>query len=82
MTDAVIADRRVATRPAPHGRTFADALDITLAAGAPEALFLRLEACTLHSARIDARIAIRAAARDAATAGASSGGAATTPHLW
>ncbi|NBC94876.1 MAG: hypothetical protein GVY27_00825 [Deinococcus-Thermus bacterium] len=62
MTDAATAERRVATLLARHGRTFADELDIPLAAGTPEALFRWLVASILYSARIDARIATRAAA--------------------
>jgi hypothetical protein len=43
------------------GRTFAQELDIPLAAGTPEALFRWLVACLLYGARIDAGIATRAA---------------------
>jgi hypothetical protein len=62
MSDAVTAERRVAALLARHGRTFADELDIPLAAGTPEALFRWLVASILYGARIDARIATRAAA--------------------
>ena len=62
MTDAATAQRRVAALLARHGRTFADELDIPLAAGTPEALFRWLTASILYSAGIDARIATRAAA--------------------